>query len=86
MPGIDKGETEWSYRIRSPGLFSKFRRKVMGKGVSFVYGQLKNSTKWKIQSLRFNFKQFPTAASVRVWLKKHPTVGESFKDFLRVMM
>ena len=86
MPGLDKRKTEWSYRIRDPALFSKFRRKVMGKGVSFVYGLLKNSTKWKIQSLRFSFKQFPTEASVRAWLKAHPTVGESFKDFLRVMM
>ena len=86
MPGIDKEETEWSYRLRDPGQFSKFRRKEMGKGVSFVYGQLKNSAKWKIQSLRFSFKQFPTRASVRKWLDAHPTIGESFSDFLKDVM
>jgi hypothetical protein len=73
--GWDETENEIRHRIKDPGLFSKFRYAVLQKKspkVFAVYGQLKSSTKWAIQALRFPKGEGWTVEKAKAWAASHP--------------
>lgn len=74
MPGWDETENEWRFRIREPGLFSKFRYKEIATGVSVIYGKLKAGAGWAVQALRFAKGTFDKAAAMK-WKTDHPDIG-----------
>lgn len=70
MPGLDETENEFRWRIKSPDLYSQFRRKEIDSGVSIVLGKNKNTGKWETQALRFDKAKFDKEKA-RKWIKDH---------------
>jgi hypothetical protein len=68
---FDVTPNELRYRLREPDSFSDFRRKKISRGVSLLFGKLRNRDDWEIQSLRFSRKDF-TLADAQKWIKNHP--------------
>lgn len=74
MPGWDETENEWRFRIREPGLFSKFRYKEISGGVSIIYGKFKTGSGWAVQALRFSKENFNKPEALK-WKSDHPDIG-----------
>jgi len=92
MPGIEKTDNEFRFRIKNPASFvpDSFRYKYFkdkdGKktGVAIVVAKLKSPPEGHegsmvIQAYRFARDKFKNAADIRGWLDKHKVkgVGES---------
>lgn len=69
MP-IETKKNEIRARINMPQKYSKMRTINISRtmGIMAIYGKLKNSEKWEIQSYRFDKNKW-TTDSVGKWLK-----------------
>jgi hypothetical protein len=71
MPGLEKGESIWRYRVQDPDKFDKFRVKEITEGVKITLGRVKNSDRWEIQNYMFDKERFKKREQVQKWLDKH---------------
>ena len=95
MPGVEKTENEFRFRIKDPGLFrdDSFRYKKLKKkdktltGVSLLVAKLKNPPKGHegsmvTQSVRFDRDKFEDSESVRKWVDSHSSLTKPTKESL----
>lgn len=76
MP-IEKTANYIRIRVVSPSQFSRFRIKLLGKGIKAVIGFMKGGGS-KIQSLLFPRKKY-TLKTAKAWVKSHGhTVEETY--------
>jgi hypothetical protein len=71
---------EWAVRQAAPGKYDRFRRGSITKGVDAIYGRVKGSKKWEVQSYRFKKTRFKNKAQVRAWMKKNKVKGVIEED------
>jgi hypothetical protein len=71
MPGLEKGETVWRYRVQDPNKFDKFRVKDITPGVKITLGRVKGSDRWEIQNYMFEKERFKKREQVQKWLDQH---------------
>jgi len=71
MPGLEKGETVWRYRVQDPNKFDKFRVKDITQGVKITLGRVKGSDRWEIQNYMFDKERFKKREQVQKWLDTH---------------
>jgi hypothetical protein len=71
MPGLEKGESIWRYRVQDPDKFDKFRVKEITEGVKITLGRVKNSDRWEIQNYMFDKERFKKREQVQKWLDTH---------------
>lgn len=72
MPGWDETENQWRYRVREPGKYNKYGSREIDDGVLQLYGRIRGTDTWEVQSIRFDREVFKTLASAKKWLKDHP--------------
>lgn len=84
-PAEDKGweetDNEIRHRIKEPSNFSSFKSFMLKKDkprVRALYGKVKGTSKWEIQSLRFPKEDGWTMGSAKKWVKDH---GDSLKGW-----
>lgn len=72
MP-VDITQRTIRVRQKSPGLFTQFRHIDLDakKGIAAIYGKLRNSGRWLIQSLIFSREKQWTPSRVRTWVTTH---------------
>jgi len=63
---------EHAARQLPPDIFDSFRRvnNMFGDGIDVIFGRLKESRKWAIQSIRFDATKW-TVEAAKKWLKDH---------------
>jgi hypothetical protein len=66
---------EWAVRQNEPGKYDKFRRGQITDGVDAVYGRVKGTAKWEIQTYRFSKTKFKNTGDVQAWMKRNNVSG-----------